>query len=199
MKIIMLRSTVHSVYFWRSVLGTGVVTIFSLSTETNSVFSMKFSQLTVAFVASSVHVASAAISSVVTGVPVGFASGTTGGGTVATVHPTTIAQLKTYLTSSSPQVIVISGTFNFAGSEGTQALTACNAYACTPSNGGQALLNTLNGCTQPTCGVTIDTAAYQGINVASDKTLVGTNGATLNGKGLRFVNVNNIIIQNIKI
>ncbi|KAJ7904314.1 polysaccharide lyase family 1 protein [Mycena olivaceomarginata] len=141
---------------------------------------MKFSQLTVAFVASSVHVASAAISSVVTGVPVGFASGTTGGGTVAAV-------------------IVISGTFNFAGSEGTQALTACNAYACTPSNGGQALLNTLNGCTQPTYGVTIDTAAYQGINVASDKTLVGTNGATLNGKGLRFVNVNNIIIQNIKI
>jgi pectin lyase len=106
----------------------------------------------------------------------------------------TIADLKTYLTSSSPQVIV-----NFAGSEGTQSLTACNAYGCTPSNGGMAPLNTLNGCTEATYAVTVDTAAYQGIEVASDKTLVGTNGATLNGKGLRLVNVNNVIIQNIKI
>ncbi|KAJ7873486.1 polysaccharide lyase family 1 protein [Mycena olivaceomarginata] len=145
------------------------------------------SQLTVAFFAGFVHVASAAISSVVTGVPVGFGSATTDGGTVTAVHPTTIAELKTYLTSSSPLVI------------GTQSLTACNAYDCTPSNGGQALLNTLNGCTEATYAVIIDTAAYQYIEVASDKTFVGTKGATLNGKGLRLVNVNNVIIQNIKI
>ncbi|KAJ7348682.1 pectin lyase fold/virulence factor [Mycena albidolilacea] len=154
--------------------------------DKNSIFSMKPSQLTVAFFAGFVHVASAAISSVVTGVPVDFGT------------PTTIAELKTYLTSSSPQV-VISGTFNFAGSEGTQSLTACNAYHCTPSDGGQALRNALNGCTEATYAVTIDTAAYQGIEVASDETLVGTNGAILNGKGLRLVNVNNVIIQNIKI
>lgn len=142
----------------------------------------------------------AAISSLVSGTPVGFASGTTGGGTATPVYPTTVAQLKSYLTSSSPQVIVISGTFNFAGTEGTQTLTACNTYSCSPSNGGQALLNTLGGCgSLSTYSVSIDTAAYQGINVASDKTLIGKNGATLNGKGLRFVDVSNIIIQNVKI
>lgn len=37
------------------------------------------------------------VSSVVSGAPLGFASAVTGGGTVAPVHPTTIAQLKTYL------------------------------------------------------------------------------------------------------
>ncbi|KAH7385123.1 polysaccharide lyase family 1 protein [Cadophora sp. MPI-SDFR-AT-0126] len=142
-----------------------------------------------------------AISSVVKGTPFGFASGVTGGGNVAPVYPTTIADLKKYLTSTSPQVIVISGTFNFAGSEGTKALTACNSYSCTPDNGGQALLNTLGGCgSTPTYSVNIDAAAYQGINVASDKTLVGQGtNAVLNGKGLRMAGVSNIIIQNIKI
>ncbi|KAJ7851812.1 pectin lyase E [Mycena olivaceomarginata] len=127
---------------------------------------IKSSQLTVAFFAFFVHVASAAISSVVTGVPVGFGSATTDDGTVTAVHPMTIADLRTYLTSSSPQVIV-----NFAGSEGNQSLTACNAP------------RTLSPSTQ------------LGIEVASDKTLVGTNGATLNGKGLRLVN--NIKIENL--
>ncbi|KAF2443737.1 polysaccharide lyase family 1 protein [Karstenula rhodostoma CBS 690.94] len=140
-----------------------------------------------------------AISSVVSGTPPGFAGGATGGGNAKPVYPTTIADLKKYLTSKDPQVIVISGQFNFAGSEGTQTLKACNTYQCTPEKGGQAMLNTLNGCTTATYDVKIDTAAYQGINVQSNKTLVGKNGATLNGKGLRLVGVSNIIIQNIKI
>lgn len=73
--------------------------------------------------------------------------------------------------------------------------------ACTPENGGQSLLNTLGGCgTASTYSATIDVAAYQGINVASDKTLVGLGTNTvLNGKGLRMAGVSNIIIQNIKI
>jgi pectin lyase len=141
-----------------------------------------------------------AVSSIVKGTPIGFASGATGGGTVAPVYPTTIAQLKSYLTSTSPQNIVISGTYNFAGSEGTSTYSACNSYSCTPSNGGQALLNTLGGCgSLSTYNVTIDNAAYTAINVQSDKTLVGINNAVLNGKGLRFVGVSNIIIQNIAI
>ncbi|KAH6668454.1 polysaccharide lyase family 1 protein [Halenospora varia] len=141
-----------------------------------------------------------AISSVVSGTPMGFASGTTGGGTATPVYPTTIAQLKAYLTSSSPQVIVISGTFNFVGTEGTTTVAACNAYPCTPSNGGQALLNTVSGCgSLSTYSVSIDTAGYQPIWIASDKTLVGRNGATLVGKGFRLSGVSNIIIQNIAI
>jgi pectin lyase len=143
----------------------------------------------------------AAQSSIVTGTAMGFASGVTGGGSAATVYPTTIAELISYLTDSSPRNIVISGTFNFVGSEGTTTLQACNAYVCTPSAGGQALLNTLNGCGSTALyDVTIDTAGYEGINVASDKTLVGTGTNTvLNGKGLRFVGVSNIIVQNIAI
>ncbi|KAL1601474.1 hypothetical protein SLS60_006389 [Paraconiothyrium brasiliense] len=140
-----------------------------------------------------------AISSVVSGTPIGFASSATGGGDAIPVYPTTIDDLKKYLTSSDPQVIVIDGEYNFAGSEGTQTLQACNSYSCTPENGGQALLNTLNGCSTSTYDVEIDTAAYQGIQVKSDKTLVGKNGATLNGKGLRLVSVSNIIIQNLKV
>jgi pectin lyase len=141
-----------------------------------------------------------AISSIVKGTPLGMASAVTGGGNAAVVYPTTIAQLKAYLTSDEPQNIVISGTFNFAGSEGTTSSTACDAYSCTTSNGGQALLNSLGGCgSKSTYSVSLDTAAYQGINVKSQKTLVGKNGATLNGKGLRFVGVSNIIIQNIAI
>ncbi|KAJ0103868.1 hypothetical protein J7T55_001238 [Diaporthe amygdali] len=141
-----------------------------------------------------------AISSAVSGTPMGFASAVTGGGAADPVYPTTIDELKTYLTSDDPQVIVISGSFDFSGSEGTSSYDACDSYSCSPSDGGQALLNTLDGCgSTSTYSVSIDTAAYQGINVASDKTLVGKDNATLNGKGLRFVDASNIIIQNIEI
>jgi hypothetical protein len=122
-----------------------------------------------------------AISSVVSGSPIGFASGATGGGDATPVYPTTIDELKKYLTSKDPQVIVVDGEYNFAGSEGTQTEQACNTYSCTPENGGQGMLNTLNGCTTSTYDVEIDTA---GIQVQSDKTLVGKNGATLNGTHL---------------
>lgn len=161
---------------------------------------MKSYQLVLASLAGLARLGSAAISPVVSGTPVGFANGVTGGGTATPVYPTTIAQLKSYLTSSSPQVIVISGEYNFVGSEGTQTEQACNSYKCAPAAGGQALLNTLNGCgSYSLYNVTIDKAGYEGINVASQKTLVGKNGATLNGKGLRFVGVSNIIVQNIEI
>ncbi|GLA86109.1 hypothetical protein AtubIFM56815_010360 [Aspergillus tubingensis] len=147
------------------------------------------------------HHSNAAQSSIVSGSAPGFAAGVTGGGDATPVYPTTIDELKKYLTSSSPQNIVIEGTFDFVGSEGTKTYQACNIYDCTPDNGGQAILNTLGGCGDTsTYDVTIDVAGYEGINVASDKTLVGKGtGAVLNGKGLRFVGVSNIIIQNIEI
>lgn len=115
------------------------------------------------------------------------------------MYPTTIDDLKTYLTSDEPMVIVIDGEYDFSGSEGTQTLQACDGYPCSPDNGGQALLNTLDSCSESTYDVEIDTAAYEGIQVTSNKTLVGTNSATMNGKGLRLVDVENIIIQNIHI
>ncbi|KAI4596856.1 hypothetical protein KJ359_005201 [Pestalotiopsis sp. 9143b] len=167
----------------------------------HSVVAVAFTVLEAFIVAAPVDVSEKrAISSIVSGTPIGFASSVTGGGSATTVYPTTIAELKAYLTSSDPQNIVISGTFNFQGSEGSSTYSACDAYSCTPSVGGQALLNTLNGCgSTSTYSVTIDMAAYQGINVKSNKTLVGKNNAVLYGKGLRFVGVSNIIIQNVAI
>lgn len=82
-------------------------------------------------------------------------------GDAATVYPTTTDELKEYLTSSEPQNIMISGTYDFTGSEGTSTYGACDSYPCSPSDGGQALLNTLNGCgDNAVYDVEIDTAAY---------------------------------------
>lgn len=140
-------------------------------------------------------------SSVVSGTAMGFASGVTGGGDAAPVYPTTIEDLTSYLTSADPQVIVISGSFDFVGSEGTLTAEGCDSYSCNPSNGGQALLNGLGGCGDTAVyDITYDKAGSEGVNVASDKTLVGLGTDTvLNGKGLRFVGVSNIIVQNIAI
>lgn len=141
----------------------------------------------------------AAQSSIVNGTPLGFAYGVTGGGTAETVYiaPGDLDTLKTYLESDDPQNIVISGTFDFTGSEGSTTYEACYPYSCTPSEGGQGLLNTLSGCgSNALSSVTVDTAGVEGINVQSDKTLVGMGSTTiLKGKGLRFAGVSNIIIQ----
>ncbi|KAI8631835.1 putative pectin lyase E [Xylariaceae sp. FL1651] len=104
--------------------------------------------------------------------------------------PTTIAQLKTYLTSTSPHVMIISGTFVFNGFEGSVSYSACNVYCALPSGGGQALLNTLDGCgSNPTYTVTLDKAGVEGIQ----------NGATLKGKGLSSPGSSNVVVQNIAI
>lgn len=125
---------------------------------------MKLYGLSLASLAGLASLASAQLSSVVTGTPMGFTYGATGGGDATPVYPTTVDELKTYLTSSDAQVIVISGEFNFAGTEGTTTVQACDNYECTPDEGGQALLNTLNGCGSLTLyDVTIDTAAYNPI------------------------------------
>lgn len=159
-----------------------------------------FATIPLLLVATPVETSKRAISSIVTGTPMGFASGATGGGDATPVYPTTIDQLKAYLTSDEPQNIVISGTFNFQGSEGSSVYAACDSYSCPPSQGGQALLNTLGGCSgYSTYNVQIDTAAYKAIWVKSNKTLVGKNNAVLYGKGLYFSGVSNIIIQNIAI
>ncbi|KAH9204343.1 pectin lyase fold/virulence factor [Leptodontidium sp. 2 PMI_412] len=140
-----------------------------------------------------------AISSLLNGSPIGFASATTGGGDADPVYPTTIQELTEYLTSTEPQVVVISGTFDFIGSEGTMTAQACNAYSCTPDNGGQSLLDTVNGCGGDTFEVTLDKAGYQPLWIQSDKTLIGTGGAIIKGKGFRLSGVENIIFQNFAI
>lgn len=71
--------------------------------------------------------------------------------------------------------------------------------SCTPSSGGQLLHNSLRVSGLLSTTNVIDQLTYTGINVQSDKTLVGKGIAVLNGKRLRFVGVSSNIIQNIAI
>ncbi|KAF4955671.1 hypothetical protein FGADI_4364 [Fusarium gaditjirri] len=93
----------------------------------------------------------------VSGPAQGFAQGVAGGGSAAAVTPKNIQELVTYLTDKTPRVIVLDGTYDFIGSEGT-------------------------------------------VKEKGYKTIIGVgNKGIIKGKGLRFVNVKNIIAQNIHI
>ncbi|KAG4432299.1 hypothetical protein IFR05_012206 [Cadophora sp. M221] len=138
----------------------------------------------------------------VTGAAEGFAKGVTGGGSATPVYPSTIAQLISYLGSSSPQVIVLTKTFDFTGSLGTTTGSGCSPWGT--ASGCQQAINKDNWCTNyqpnaPTTTMTYDNAGVLGITVASDKTLLGQGSlGVIKGRGLRMVSgVSNIIIQNI--
>ncbi|KUI54750.1 putative pectin lyase A [Cytospora mali] len=139
----------------------------------------------------------------VSGTAEGFAASVTGGGDAAAVTPTTTDELVSYLTDSEARVIVLTKTFDFTGLEGTTTGTGCapwgTATAC------QQAINKDDWCTNyepdaPTVDVTYDNAGLNPIKVASDKTILGqgTSGV-IKGKGLYLANVENVIIQNIRI
>lgn len=97
-------------------------------------------------------------------------------------------------------MIIVDGTFDFTGTEGTTKSTGCapwgTASAC------QVAINKDNWCTnyQPNAAsvsVSYDNAGIHGILVGSNKSLVGINGATIMGKGIRIAGASNVIIQNI--
>ncbi|RMZ69179.1 pectin lyase [Pyrenophora seminiperda CCB06] len=145
----------------------------------------------------------------VKGTPEGFATGTTGGGSAACAIPASVDQLKTWLTDSVARCIVLDREFNFKGTEGITTETGCRpASNKCPGNGGQDAINNANWCTNGNAGagatsisVTYDTAGTQGINMASNKSLIGVGSkGVIRGKGLRIANgAQNIIIQNIHI
>lgn len=160
---------------------------------------MKFSQATLAL-ASFFGAANAAV----TGAAEGFAKGVTGGGDASPVTPQTIDELVSYLTDSSPRVIHLEKTFDFTGTEGTTTEEGCAPYGT--ATGCQTSINQNDWCNNyqpdaPKVTVTYDNAAKLGINVGSNKSIVGIgNKGVIKGKGLRLVSgVNNIIIQNIHI
>ncbi|CZR66395.1 probable pectin lyase A [Phialocephala subalpina] len=147
--------------------------------------------------------ASIADALLVTGAAEGFATGVTGGGSATPVYPSTTAELVSYLGSSSPQVIVLTKTFDFTGTQGTTTSSGCSPWGTAAAC--QIAINQDDWCTNyastsPTvASITYDTAGVLGITVASDKTLLGQGSAgIIKGKGLRMVSgVSNIIIQNI--
>ncbi|KAF2179080.1 polysaccharide lyase family 1 protein [Zopfia rhizophila CBS 207.26] len=141
----------------------------------------------------------------VVGNATGFAAGTTGGGSSTPVYPKDINELTSYLTDSTPRVIVLNKEYNFIGSEGETTEDGCrpDSNKC-PGNGGQDAINGANWCTNsnyPSVKVTYDKAAISPINIKSNKSIIGEgNKGVIRGKGLRIANgAKNVIIQNIHI
>lgn len=64
----------------------------------------------------------------VTGAAEGFAKGVTGGGSATPVYPKTNDELVSYLTDSSARTIILTKTFDFTGTEGTQTTSGCAPY-----------------------------------------------------------------------
>ena len=137
------------------------------------------------------------------GSPSGFAKRTTGGGNAPAQIPASTDQLKQWLADSTPRVILLDRTFDFTNAEGR-----INEQGCRPTSnrcvdkGGQDAINGANWCSgQPPIPVSYYKAAYRGLQVASNKTLLGKGSAgILKGKGLQITGgVSNIIIQNIHI
>uniref|UniRef100_K3X4N1 pectin lyase n=1 Tax=Globisporangium ultimum (strain ATCC 200006 / CBS 805.95 / DAOM BR144) TaxID=431595 RepID=K3X4N1_GLOUD len=153
------------------------------------------------------------VTSLTIGTAPGLAAGTTGGGNAAPVYPTTIAQLKSYLSDSQPRVIILNKTFDFRGSEGTKTETGCRPLSnqqCLAKNDGHkgqdvilqsgGMANT-GGCIQgKAVTVKYDVAGTKNpLIINSNKTLRGDGlKGVIIGKGL-WIQGNNVIVQNIHI
>jgi pectate lyase len=141
----------------------------------------------------------------VSGTAFGFATGTTGGGNATPATPSDISQLTEWLTDSTPRVILIDKEFNYLNSQGKCTDCKCcipSSNSCGSSGQNAIDLGSSSWCgSYPTTTCTYDKAAIEGINVASNKSIVGVGTAgVIRGKGLRLVNgVSNVIIQNIHI
>lgn len=139
----------------------------------------------------------------VSGSAFGYAAGTTGGGNSAPVTPTNTAELISYLTDSSPRVIMIDRTFDFRQGEGRcENCAGCVPESYTCGSKGQLAIDAANWCKgKPYKAVSYYKSATNPIQVKSNKSIIGVgNKGIIMGKGLRMVSgVSNIIIQNVHI
>lgn len=116
------------------------------------------------------------------------------------MYPTTTDELVSYLGDSQARVIIIEGTYDFTGTEGTTSGNGCAPWGTDAAC--QVAIDQDNWCENyepdaPSVSVSYDNAGVLGITVGSNKSLVGKNGATIKGKGIRMVGVSNVIIQNV--
>ena len=134
----------------------------------------------------------------------GFAKGVTGGGSAAPVYPSTTAQLISYLSDSSPRVIVLTKTFDFTGTEGTVTSAGCAPWGTGSTC--QKAINKDGWCDnyQPNApkvsGIKYDKAGVLGMTIGSNKSLIGQGSkGVIKGKGVRIVSgAKNVIIQNVR-
>ncbi|KAJ7709035.1 pectate lyase [Mycena rosella] len=137
------------------------------------------------------------------GTPFGLAAGTTGGGSATPAVPSTLAQLTTWLSDSTPRVILLESIFDFTSNDGSTTGTICKPWTCSPNP--QFAIDANSWCENYEPDAAKSTATWpvagtKPLVVASNKTLLGK-GSTggLKGKGLKITGANNIIIQNIQI
>jgi pectin lyase len=175
---------------------------------------MKIFSYTLAVFVAVVALVSEPTEAINTGTAKGLASKATGGGSATPVYPSSIADLKTYLKSSSPQVIILNKTFDFRKTEGTTTETGCrppsNQQCIAKNNGnrGQDCIlqsggfSGTGGCDNgKSVTITYDNAALQKnmMQITANKTLRGDGRkGVIIGKGLWILG-SNVIIQNIHI
>ncbi|KAJ7036581.1 pectin lyase-like protein [Mycena alexandri] len=137
------------------------------------------------------------------GTPFGLAAGTTGGGSATPSVPSSLAQLTTWLSDSTPRVILLESIYDFTSNEGTTTGTICKPWTCSPNP--QVAIDANSWCEddEPSAAKSTGTwfvAGTKPLTVASNKTLLGKGSAGgIKGKGLKIASANNIIIQNIQI
>ncbi|KAK0555113.1 hypothetical protein OC845_000487 [Tilletia horrida] len=146
------------------------------------------------------------MSPLVQGCPVGFGAGVRGGGTANPVYPKSNQELAKYLADPNPQVIVLTRTFDFRGTEGPAFKDGCAPWTTAP--GCQVAINAQGtrwcDTEQPKApklkNIKVDAAGLNPLQVLSRKTILGQgNDGVIRGKGLHLQSVDNIIIQNILI
>jgi len=128
------------------------------------------------------------ISSLVSGTAPGFASSVTGGGDAAAVTPTSIAELTSYLGDDEARVIVLTQTFDYTDSEGTKTSSGCSpwgtAAACQTAIDANSWCENYEPDAPTVSSITYNAAGAEGIEVASDKTIIGQGTAgVIKGKG----------------
>ncbi|KAJ0420960.1 pectin lyase fold/virulence factor [Aspergillus carlsbadensis] len=139
----------------------------------------------------------------VVGSPSGFAAGTTGGGDAEPQTPSSLDELVTWITDSTPRTILIDREWSFLDTEGSTTTQCCSTRTTTCEGGtsaGQASIqDTCSDGTWVPC--TYDNAPKSPLDVGSNKSIVGVGSAgVLRGKGLRLRDgASNVIIQNIHI
>ncbi|KAB8269003.1 pectin lyase fold/virulence factor [Aspergillus minisclerotigenes] len=140
----------------------------------------------------------------VSGTAFGFAQGTTGGGNASPQTPSSLDELKTWITDDVARVILIDREWDFTNTEGQTSGKCCSSDTTTKCPGGTSagqawIQDTCDDGTWVSC--TYDNAAKKPLDVGSNKSIVGVgNKGVLKGKGLRLTGgANNVIIQNIHI
>ncbi|KAL4979201.1 pectin lyase fold/virulence factor [Aspergillus desertorum] len=143
----------------------------------------------------------AAANAQVVGTPFGFGAATTGGGDATPAAPADTAELTKWLADDEPRVILIDKEFNFLGDKCTDC-ECCIPDSNTCGDSGQNAIEVgIGWCGDyPTTTCTYDKAGLDGLDVGSNKSIVGVGDAgVLRGKGLRIHGTENVIVQNIHI